>query len=828
MLNFFRKYQWYFFLVITIAIVISFSFFGTYNSLSSNSWREQVGFKAVNGKEVTRAELDDMVNFIATDSDEKAIYGGSWGLNFFNDGVIPKNFLQTGLAEELIAVYGNDLKGELQQKLARERKYKLYQHPEAKFLSVENTWGYFSPEMNTHFNSLQSSNDAMDPNAFRARVNLYLGQKKIPDPTLRQILRYQESQYNWLTPDANLDRTDLSLFGYHTVEDWFGPRFVRLVSQFIINAAILSEQKGYVVSKEEAMADLIRNTEISYKQNKDNPNLAVTTPQEYFNEQLRRLNMDKAGAVRTWRQVMLFRRYFQDVGNSVLVDTLSFDKFNGFAKESVNVDLYRLPPELQLNDAESLQKFEVYLNAVAKRSKDDLITLPTTFLSVNEVAKTYPELVNKRYLLEVSQAGKKSLQGRITLKDIWNWQVNDQNWANLKKQFPDLGSKKDSTRDERFTALDNLDSVTRTQVDALAKSALVDSHPEWIAEALDRAQPDVQAVGLRTEGGKSFFDGLTSREKRAELIALLDRAPLNEAPDQDSKLYTFSPDGQTVYRIKVLGRDSEPTILTFAEVYKDGTLNTLINRLLEKYYVTARDKTPSLYQNEDKSWKKFESVRSVVANEYADKVLNINALVKAIQKTQVASKAEPLTKDQAAPLRLFAHVSSLKGKLEKNPEDADTFVRTRQVAPSKDALSKPEPLATQWQIEKAIHPVKRGSIDPSFDFSEAFELPEQAWSGVKTLPNGNITFFRVKGKDESVEKTVAFAEQVRRTHDVLSVEAQRALMRVVMKEIMAKKAISLSYLDQPIESGATSSEPASGQPTLDQSTLGQPDFSPGQ
>ena len=73
-------------------------------------------------------------------------------------------------------------------------------------------------------------------------------------------MRYQEKQYNWLTPNPNLNQTDLSLFGYHTAEDWFGTHFTRLLSEFIINAAILAETQGYEVSKAEALADLVRNT----------------------------------------------------------------------------------------------------------------------------------------------------------------------------------------------------------------------------------------------------------------------------------------------------------------------------------------------------------------------------------------------------------------------------------------------------------------------------------------------------------------------------------------------------------------------------------------
>lgn len=96
-----------------------------------------------------------------------------------------------------------------------------------------------------------------------SRVKLFLAEKKFPSPMLKQVLRYQEKQYNWLSPDQDLDRLDLSLFGYHTIEDWFTPHFTRLVSEFIINASILAEAQGYEVSKAEAMADLIRNTQLS-------------------------------------------------------------------------------------------------------------------------------------------------------------------------------------------------------------------------------------------------------------------------------------------------------------------------------------------------------------------------------------------------------------------------------------------------------------------------------------------------------------------------------------------------------------------------------------
>src|ERR1700722_11523304 len=140
MLDFFRSYQRYFFLVITVVIIISFSFFGTYSTLGSNNWREQIAFKAVDGREVTRSDVDEMALFLATDNEDKMLYGGFWGPNFLNDGVIRKNFLETGLGVELALAYGEDLQDDIHKRSAKEKNYRLYSHPQAPFLSVENVW----------------------------------------------------------------------------------------------------------------------------------------------------------------------------------------------------------------------------------------------------------------------------------------------------------------------------------------------------------------------------------------------------------------------------------------------------------------------------------------------------------------------------------------------------------------------------------------------------------------------------------------------------------------------------------------------------------------
>ena len=803
MLDFFRRYQRYFFLVITVVIIISFSFFGTYSTLGSNNWREQIAFKAVNGREITRSDVDEMALFLATDNEDKMLYGGAWGPNFLNDGIIRTDFLETGLGQELALSYQEDLQTDMDKRLTKEKKYALYSHPQAPFLSVENVWNYFAPEMNAHFDALQTAQNGLSVDAFNHRVKLYLAEKKIPASTLRHVLRYQEKQYNWLKPDDKLNQLDLSLFGYHTLEDWFGPHFTRLISEFIINAAILAETQGYEVSKAEVLADMVRNTQLSYQQNLNNPNLGVTSPEEYLNEQLRLLNMDQARAIKIWRQVLLFRRYFHDAGATALVDNIANQQIHQFAHQDITLDLYRLPSSIRLASYDDLQNFEIYVQAVAKQNKSDPLALPQQFLAVADVASVYPELVQKHYELEVAQVNLKTLQARIGLRELWNWEIDDQNWQILAKQFPSLGVKEGNTREERFEALDNLDSITRTIVDAFAKKAIVKAHPEWIDQALSEAKPENVIVGLRTQGGKMPFSGLEQKEKRKAFINLLDQAPLGGSVTADSPLYNFSADQQTYYRIAVLDHAAAPEILTFNEARSDGTLDEVRDRILEKYYVAIREQNPLLYQKENKEWQPFKTVRDLVANHFFKKVLlSLEPIQKSLSPDQ---DKKSWSKDQASSLRFYTYLKKIKDGLEKNPAQVEQWIKTQAAAEKNQpsSLAHRPSLADQWKIEKTTVAFNRQNREDTVDIAEAFALNPNDWSTLKTPVNGDLSFYQVKSQGMTTVQPAVVAQQARQAQSLLGAEAQRLLMKQVLQELKSKNALSLAYLqtssDIPVE-----------------------------
>lgn len=791
MLGFFRKYQTYFFAITAVVVIISFSFFGTYNTIPAENIHEQVAFTAIDGTNVKRSDLEEMATFIGTDSEDKWLWGGVWGPNFLNDGVINSDILKTGLGEILVAAYPSQIASDLELRTAKEKRYNLYSHPQAKFISAESAWTFFAPQMKSQFDALRSGTNPVDPETFAARVNLYLAERQFPAPMLQQVLMYQQKQFSWVPPDPNLNQTDLSLFGYHTLDDWFGPRFTRLVAEFIINSSKIAEQKGYEVSKAEALTDLRRNAEINFQQNIKNPHLGVASSNEYFNEQLRRMGMDQNKAAKVWRQVLLFRRLFQDVGNAALIDTLAHQQFLDYAKETVIGELYQLPKDLRFSNYRNLQKFEIYLDAISKRDANaNKLTLPTTFLTVAEVKKKSPELVQKRYVLQVAQVQKKALQTKVGLKEMWKWESAPENWDKLKTQFPELGIKKADTTQERLAVLDNFDDMTRSRIDAFARAEIVDQHPEWLQNALQDAEPKKMTVGMRPTGGSSFVAGLSDR---TELMKLLDQAPLNQTDDQ---LAQFTGDNNTYYRITVLERTPDEEILTFAEANKDGILDQLLDRTLETHYAKVRDSHASKFQNDDKEWKPLSEVSDQVADLYFEKILN------AIRKDYATAKKQDekkLTPDVSASLRFYAYTRALQGKLKQDSPEASQWVRDSKTDKEASSLQTRSPLFDQWKLEKTDYRADRSADPGDLDKEEMFALTSKLWTPVHTPVNGDIYFFQLQNKENGTDITALYDKE-HEAHALLSDDAQRHLMLHVVTELKDKNAISLDYLNPNIES----------------------------
>lgn len=775
MLTFLRKHQKYFFVAITIVIVTSFSFFGTYGTLDGNSIHEQIAFNTVTGEGVTRGELEEFSYFIGTDSLDKILWGGIAGPNFLNDGVIRNDILMTGLGNILVENYKEPLKVDLNTRFAREQRYKPYVHIDAPYLSSMMAWSYFAPEIPRNLNLLQSAKDPLSQEAFDARVQLFLNERRFPSYYLAQVLKQQEKQGGKITHDPALDRTDLSLFGYHTVEDWFGPRFVRLVAEFIINSAAIAEKNGYIVTKEEALADLYRNAEISFKQMANSQAVSATNSSAYLDQQLMSLRMDKTKAVKIWQKVLLFRRLFGDVGTSTFVDPFAYESFNGYSNQFVKGEIYKLPSGLVLRDFNDLQRFETYLNAVAKRSKEERgqLELPKSFLSVEEVAKKSPELVRKKYELEISSISKRDLQANISVKDALNWELADDNWSKIKEKFPELGLKKGGTRDERLAAIDALDAQTRFRLDQFARDAIIDAHKEWIAEGLNSREAKLQTVSLPLKGESTTFNGL---QKGETLIARLDK-------EDKIDLITFN--GDSFYRIKVIKREPNQEILSFAEAKSSGVLDKLNDQALELYYVEIRGQNPTAYQNSDKSFKSLQEVKSKVAAQYYATLLT--AIKDSLKNAPNADKYQSLEGERVAPYRLYSMLQQISSSIEKKPELAATLTL--------ETDSSSASVGDQFKPVKTPLQLTRKDAQTLANGDKLFQEKAKSFTKATPAPNGEVYFAFIEETGAENGNYEDRVEQVERARFLLGSAAMRAYLDTLIPRFKETNAITFEYLN---------------------------------
>lgn len=735
MLEFFRRYQRGFFIVITVVIVISFSFFGTFQTFAEREQDDRVAFVALDGSKVRRSEVHDMVAFLTGDSHDYLFSGGGSG-NALNDGVIATDILESGLADVIATPYLPEIGQEQQSRLDREKRYKPYVHPKASFLTSEQIWTYYAPDVKANFDLLRNAENAKTKEAFNARVNLYVAERNFPSPYLRQFLRYQESSHKWLPQDPNLMHMDLALFGYHSTQDWFGRHFVELCAQFIINSAKVAEQKGYTITREEAIGSLYRNAEESFRELKAQGATTATNVGDFFQDQLRRLGIDQSRALKLWTDILLFRTLYFENADSVLVDTSSYKDFFHHLNEYVDIDLYQLPEALRFDSKRDLEQFALYLTAVRPSVEDkknqNMLTLPTVLASPQQVKKAYPELVERTYVVKVAKVNKETLETKIGVKATWEWQVEDKNWAELKSRYPELAKKDDATPEARLKLLDSLDPARRAHADTYSRQKIVEAHPEWLAKALSEAPSEEMEITLREQGGEVPFDGF---KNTLQLITLLDKAPLNEVSPELSQL---SQDNVNYVQIQLLDRSKPERVLTFSEAKEDGTMDALLNKVLESSYPRIRSKEPSLFLKENGEWKSFKEVKDQVAEYYFED------LFRAIDhEVQVYKQKMPNFTDWSNRQEAILAVSMLPYVQEEFHIVKEKLANAEELRDTTQATTGAE---NQFALVKTRERLVRSGPDFAVNPELAFSLEKESFSPLTSYQNSGPCFFIVAGK----------------------------------------------------------------------------------
>lgn len=629
MLQFFRKHQKFFFIIVTFFIVISFSFFGTSGTFSQRDEMpdREIG-QLVDGSVLKEQKLNSFMRLL-----EHGIEEGSRSTNLLNDSVVHKDLMLSGLGEILAEHLFEELGPELREKWQRVKNYSPYVHPYASHISAKAVWGQMAPQINVLLEEVKAAPAEFSKQQLPLLFKLYSAQADFPPPLLLQMLYYQQIQGNEVRPDPGLPTANVGLFGFQSIEDWFGPKFVEEVGKFVLNVACIAREEGYVVKKEEAQIDLLRNVYQALRmfQQEKAPNSEEA--QNAFVNQVRYLGLTEANAIEYWREVLLFRRLFHEVGESVFLDRLALQQFKNFAKPSHEICSYHLPRDLKFTDFWEMLKFQRYIEVAFE---GDYMGLPTEQRDPETVRNEHPELVYKPFEVEVATVTKISVAAGVSLKQTWDWEGEEENFARLQEEFPVLAGKEAKSIVDRIQALDELDQRTRFNIDNFARNALVNVHPEWIDEALARTDREEKTLKVRLQGGESALSG-------EHFLALLEV--------EDAALAKYSTDEETFYSIRVVEKGKGWHILTFEEASGDATLEIMLDVLLQTAYADLKFEEP------------YEDVQDEVgAKVYAD-------LLQSITENEVEDF------DAYACMRFNRYLEEIRTLAMQDPEDFEKMQR---------------------------------------------------------------------------------------------------------------------------------------------------------
>lgn len=763
MLGFLRKYQRFFLVIVFVFVGISFLFYGAARNFTPDQKQvdKEIG-EAVDGSKMYKNEIDQMTRFLTSDrldaNQEQRVVP-----NFFNDGVIRKDFLTSGIGIMLIESYFEMLTDDFQSRFDKFKRFKPYVHHQVPYISAENLWNKTAPSLRENFNSFMSKGTLLSPKGMELLVELYLGQAAFPTPPMRQILMYQQNQFSNVTPDPYLYQGDLNPFRCHSVTDWFGPNFVELVSQVIHNGAIYAKKQGYAVTDGEAKSQLVFNGfEALKSQKKDGENVTEEELADLFQEQLSYLGLSEKAAVSIWKKVMLFRRLVDDRGYSVFLDPLAYKQFSTFAYRETEVDLYQVPKEFQFKDFNTLLKFQLYLGAISDETQT---LLPTTFRSIDEIESTYPMLVGKTYDIEYASVDKEEISLNVSVKETWDWQSVESNYALLEETFPEVRRKEATTATARRDALESLDIALRLQVDTFTRCEIVDSHPDWILDHLKDARLHRLQFDLSKHDTDIPLSGINDTER---FYSLFENSSHSDHCKRELENTTF--DGKTYYRIHIVHQDSDKKILTFAQAEDKDLLQPLLDEKLQAAYLKVRKQDLAVFQHANGTWKDFDEVHDYVGKYlYAD-------LMKRIESAY-----------------LLEGNKLKKGSLKEDFSFYTSYFFYKPMKEAKSALfqnkqeSTSPSFADQWKLKKNHTTYRVKGISPYFDES-LFEMTPEQWSDLNLTQQGEFAFYQVTAQNNEAPPLV---KEVKAGQQILSKEARLEFMQTFIKHLKERGAIHL-------------------------------------
>ncbi|NBU62808.1 MAG: hypothetical protein EBS28_03310, partial [Chlamydiae bacterium] len=242
------------------------------------------------------------------------------------------------------------------------------------------------------------------------------------------------------------------------------------------------------------------------------------------------LGLSEERFLESYKTLALFKRFLEIEKTKDLIDPLMAEKIAGFANQKADLDLFKMKDEVKLQSLEDLFKMQCYLEATTKVMQDRRnLKLDLEPISVEEVRKTAPELLQLHYGLNLKKLNLSEVSLSIPLKKMLKWQLEDENFyllADEFKQVQDLGAIDDVSRQN---ALEKLEAKVRFDVDNFSRRKMVLENKEILKSAFDKLSFERKDVEFLVSGSTQLFMGISQSR---EVIDRLENL-------EDQEIFTF-------------------------------------------------------------------------------------------------------------------------------------------------------------------------------------------------------------------------------------------------------------------------------------------------
>lgn len=576
MLEILRRYQKILFVGITLVVILSFSFFGTYSAMipTGGKRKDPTIATAIDGSKIQESELKTLSYLLNQSSSLHP-------QNILSLDTVEKWFLESGIALLLFSKNAEAYAPEWGKKQAKIHRYIPYsaRHPS---LTAEKLWEVYAPKINQYLSSLKEQFSLSD------YIQLYLAEKHFPPYRLKQMLAYQMLQQGEAFYDPSLGQRDLSLFGYKDLKDWFSPQFLEEVALFLLQGASFAKKEGYTVSNLQAKQEVLSHIQKKYPHEK---------AEKLFYQQLRSWGVDASTFLSLWKKVVLFQQWFEGTAQALFLDQESLSELKQASFQRAYVKRWQLIPELRTKDAYEKAQVQMYVEQVA--AKEDFLVHPT-YKSATQVEKTFPELTYHTYKIRWAKVSKEEATLKIPAQKLLDWQLKEPQWKTLCLQFPkDLSLQ--PTEEDRFSFLEKLPKEKKALVDKYTREQILQGTKDWAKQALTHKRKKEEVIRI---SGKGFL--LFPEMKQAfSLVSVLK----NLSPGEVS-YYQASP--EIVYEIELIEKSEEPKLFTLSESLRWHLLQGRIDQKLQEEYPSFQKSHPSLFK-EGKGYKPYEEAKQELA-----------------------------------------------------------------------------------------------------------------------------------------------------------------------------------------------------------------------